>query len=800
MYSLSEIAKIVHGQIHGNDSLKINHLYTDTRKIQEKNNTLFFAITTPKDDGHRYIKQALKMGVTAVVVSKKPNIDCTYILVNDSLLALQELTKKWREKFNLPVFGITGSNGKTIVKEWLSFLLQHSYSLCKNPKSYNSQIGVPHSVWQLNTNHTLGIFEAGISAPGEMEKLNRIIQPNIGIFTYLGDAHGHHFQSQQEKLIEKIKLFENCSHVICPDGQPKVIKALEKAKVIPFTWGNNPKSIVQIKQLPNREYSVRFKDSIQQITLPFSDKASIQNAFTALTAALFIGEDLDAVCEKLANLPIVDMRLQQTAGIYNTQLILDYYNADYQSVVMAIDFLNQQKVEGQKCVVILSDIMESDLSDKKLYKKLNTLLTNNHIQEFIAIGPNISKHQDCFSLSSAFYPDTITFLKKHPTHQFKDKMVVLKGAREYKFEHIAERLKLKTHQTALYVNLTRLQKNINTIKNTIGPNTQLMAMVKAFAYGNGGHQLAKLLEYNKIDYLGVAYTDEATQLKNADISTPIMVLNPDLTDLTPYTDFTIQPVVYNASSLDKIKDTPINVHIELDTGMHRLGFSENELEHLIATLKEHPNIHVVSIFSHLAAADDPELDSFSLQQIDSFKKSAQKIELALGIQTIKHIANTAGIERFNSAKMDMVRLGIGLYGVSSAAQTNLLPVSSFKSYITQIRTVPAGDGIGYGNLNAVDYDRKIAIIAVGYADGYSRLNSQGVGVMLINGQRATVVGNVCMDMTFCDVTHIPCQEKDEVIIFGDNPSVEEVSSRIKTIPYEILTSVSNRVNRVFFQE
>lgn len=801
MYSLEKIAEILGGEVFGDGSIEIKYLYTDTRKIREKENALFFAIRSNKDDGYNYISQAHNVGIKAFILTQKPKIKCSYILVKNSLHAFHLLTKKHRENFQIPLIGITGSNGKTIVKEWVSHLLKESHIICKSPKSYNSQIGVPLSVWQLNNLHTVGIFEAGISKYDEMDRLVEIIQPEIGVFTYLGDAHGNNFKSLRDKLLEKLKLFKKAKIVICSNTQKDVINEIQKADLKLFTWGFEPSSNVLIKTINEHLYNIQYCEEKLQLSLPFSDKASIHNTFTSITVALYLGETLDSIKKKIKTLPSIDMRLQQVKGVHNTQLILDYYNVDYQSITMAIDFLNQQKIENQKCSIILSDILESNFKGKRLYKKINNLLSNNKIDELIGIGENIEKNKECFSIKSKFYNTTEAFLEKHPTHLLKNQMVLIKGARKFRFERIAERLKLKTHQTALHVNLSRLQHNVNLIKSKIGPETKVMTMVKALAYGSGGYQIAKLLEYNNVDFLGVAYTDEATRLKSAGISTPIMVLSPDLTDLTPYAETNIQPVIYNFYSLEKIKNLNISIHIEFDTGMHRLGFEKEDLDQIVNILKDRPNINVVSIFSHLAGADNHSLDSFTKKQIEEFEKIYLEFERKTKLNPIKHLSNSAGIYRFPKAKMDMVRLGLSLYGISPIkGDSKLLPVNCFKSYITQIRHIPAGEGIGYGQLDKVDYDRKIAVIAVGYADGYSRSFSLGIGSVLINGQLAKVVGNVCMDMTMCDISTISCKEKDEVIIFGDHPKVEDLSKQINTIPYEILTNISERVNRVFFQE
>lgn len=801
MYSLNKIAKIVDGKVYGDGSIEIQHLYTDTRKIQEKENAMFFALVTSKDDGHKHIPQAEKLGLSAFVVSQKPKTKCSYILVKDSLRALQALTKKHRDHFKIPIIGITGSNGKTIVKEWLSHLLDEPHAVCKNPKSFNSQIGVPLSVWQLNKTHTIGVFEAGISKYNEMCYLADILQPNIGVFTYLGDAHGNNFKSRRDKLLEKINLFKNCKIVICSNTQKEVVDEIHNANLKTFSWGFNLSSNVLIKKTVEGNYKIKYHDEAVLISIPFSDKASLHNAFTSIATALYLGETLKTISKKINTLPNVDMRLQQVNGVHNTQLVLDYYNVDYQSIVMAVDFLNQQKIKKQECSIILSDVLESNYKGKNLYKKINTLLTNNKIIEIIGVGEHLEKNKKYFTVKSCFYKSTEDFLESHPMHRFKNQMVLIKGARKFEFEKIAERLKLKTHQTALHVNLSRLQHNVNLIKNKIGNKTKLMAMVKALAYGSGGYQIAKLLEYNNIDFLGVAYTDEATRLKKKGITTPIVVLNPDLTDLSPYIESNIQPVIYNFSSLEKVQNHNISVHLEFDTGMHRLGFEKKDLDQLVAKINNKSNLKIISIFSHLAGAENHSLDNLTTKQISDFNDICKKFEEKSKLKPIKHLSNTAGIERFPEAKINMVRLGIGLYGISpSQTKTKLLPVSSFKSYISQIRHIPAGEGVGYGHLEKADHPRKIAVIAVGYADGYSRAFSCGIGTVLINGQPAKVLGNVCMDMTMCDVTSISCSEKDEVIIFGDNPTVEDLSRQINTIPYEILTNISDRVNRVFFQE
>lgn len=800
MYTLAQIADCINGKLVGDKSTTISELCIDSRKIQSPQTSLFFAIKTDKNDGNNFVENAVNQGVKAVVVTQIPTVACNYILVENSLTALQKLAAFHQKQFEIPLVGITGSNGKTIVKEWIAFLASFEFSVCKNPKSYNSQVGVPLSVWGLNKNHTLGVFEAGISKPIEMGNLAEIIKPTVGVFTHLGDAHDAHFATTQQKLNEKLSLFKSCKVVVCNNYNSLVVNSLKLLNKTLFLWGETGDCQVKITNRNANKFTVEFENKTYVIALPFRDTASVENAFNALCTCLVLGMQMKNILPNLLHLPTIDMRLQQVNGNNGNQLILDYYNADFQSVAMALDFLKQQQPAGET-TVILSEITQSHLTDEVLYTQLNNLLQNHKITRLIGIGSRIMQQRGCFKLSAEFYKDTPSFITTFSFFQLKNQTILLKGSRHFSFEKIADKLRTKTHQTVLEVNLTRLQDNLNVVKKNIGPKTKVMAMVKALAYGSGGFQIAKLLEFNHIDYLGVAYTDEAIELQKAGISLPIMVLNPDLNHLDPYLEQNIQPAIYSFASLEKVKNHPIKIHLEFDTGMHRLGFENKDVKKLIAELQTDTSLEIVSVYSHLAVADEPDKDNFTLKQIEDFKTICSEIEAALDINVIKHISNTAGMERFPNGVLNMVRLGIGLYGISSKSAANeLQPVSTFKSYITQIKEVQAGDGVGYGQHDAATTNRKIAIIAVGYADGYNRLFSQGKGGFVINEKYAKVVGNVCMDMTMCDVTEIDCQEGDEALIFGDNPRVEELAKAIGTIPYEILTNVSERVNRVFYQE
>ncbi len=799
MYSLGQIANVVGGKLNGDSHLMIQNIYTDTRKtIQE--NSLFVAIATSINNGHYYLENAKKQGAVAVVVSTELNVDIPYILVEDTLVALQELATFHRKNHTLKTIAVTGSNGKTIVKEWIASLMSTTHKVCKSPKSYNSQIGVPLSVWRLREEHTLGVFEAGISKPGEMVKLARIIQPSIGVFTYLGDAHAANFESQEQKLEEKLKLFDSCDVVVLPSNQREALSGLKDKNKKLFTWGSEVSCDLHVMPSLSGAFTLTYESKSYPLKLRHRDVASLENTFNAISAGIVLGENIDSLLERVPGLPLLDMRLQEVAGVSNNQLVVDYYNSDYQSILIALDFLKQQKLKPST-TVILSDILESDLGEIELYTKLNKLLVSSGVSKLIGIGPKLMVNQGLFPESSVFYKNTSDFLQRHPIYQLKNQNILIKGARKFAFEKIAERLKLKTHQTSLEVNLSRLKWNLDHVKQSLGRDTRVMAMVKALGYGSGGYQIAKLLENNKVDYLGVAYTDEATELRHTGITLPIMVLNPDLTDLTPYVEHNIQPVIYSFSSLNSIANERIKIHIEFDTGMHRLGFNPEDVTQLVNELESKPNVEVVSVFSHLAASDDVSMDHFTENQIKKFEKITDLLQAKLKDPFIKHLSNTSGILRHPNAQYDMVRLGIGLYGISAADdKSNLQPVSTFKSYISQIRNVKAGDGIGYGQHSKSDTDRKIAVVAVGYADGYSRAFIQGKGFFMIQGKKAFVTGNVCMDMTMCDVTDIECKEGDEVVIFGDEPRVELLAKNIGTISYEVLSNVSERVSRVYYQE
>ena len=809
MYRLSEIANWVGGKLIGEGDPFIEDLVFDSRKISKPASSLFFALRSSSSDGHTFVNAVKEAGVPAAVVERDTNVKgLVQLVVPDSLAALQALARKHRERFTLPVVGITGSNGKTIVKEWLHQLLKSDLQVHRSPKSYNSQIGVALSLWPLSDQDQVALIEAGISQPGEMALLERMIQPTLGVFTHLGDAHGLHFDSEEHKLREKLTLFEHCDKIVAPASNPKVVEALKNAPASLVLWGEQEDCQMVALKLKSEAGKTFFKLSYQEqsttVQLPFADQASLENALTAITAAVCLGIPLESAGKRASQLRALDMRLQEVPGINNNTLLLDHYNADLQSLKMAMDFLNQQHHQGKK-TLILSDMPEGGAKGETLYQAVRELVEQHQLDQFIGIGTAWANVIGSWNIPAQSFASTEEFLSRFPLYTLSDRTILLKGARPYAFERISDRLQARSHQTVLEVNMSRLQHNLNAHKNSLDPQTKMMAMVKAFAYGAGGHQVAKLLEYNNIDYLGVAYTDEALELRSAGIQRPIMVLNPDLNKVTLLRENRVEPNVYSMPGLQQLirgaGAEPMRIHLEFDTGMHRLGLEESHLPELIQTLQKHTYLEVASVFSHLAVADEPAQDDFTIKQLELFHGICHTLEEGLGKKFIRHIANTAGMQRFPQAQMDMVRLGIGLYGIGEYAKGHqLLPVGEFKSYITQLRKVNAGEGVSYGLHSKSDQDRTIAVVAVGYADGYSRKFSQGEGYFIIQGKKAPVVGNVCMDMCMCDVTDIPCAEGDEATIFGDQPRVEELAQKLGTIPYEVLTSVSERVTRLFYQE
>ena len=813
--TLGEIGNLIGGSIHGEGNIIVTDLAIDSRTLAPSDATLFVALVGDQHDGHDYIGDLYGRGIRSFLVSYLPGISsfpgAGFCLVKDTLLGLQGLASARRQAFEGAVAAISGSNGKTIVKEWIYQCLNDPFNVHRSPKSYNSQVGVPLSVWMMGVQHDLAVIEAGISHPGEMEKLQAIIQPQIGLFTNLGTAHQENFNSIEEKLKEKLVLFRDCTRVICCSdqvvGSTSVLSYMEDLQVKTVDWSLNGEATYQyIKKERNQSYT-----SLTAIVpvgrfsfkLPFGDDASIENALHALTFALEMGVPFEKSVERIGNLEPVSMRLEMLQGILGSVLINDAYNSDTGGLSAALELVDQQDKRSGK-VVILSDLLQSGLEDKVLYKEIAELLFQKGIDQFIGIGPALMQYRALFPDPALFFKDTREFLKRMDRTQFKDRTILIKGSRKFGFERITAELQLKTHQTLLEIDLNAMVHNLNFFRSLLNEGVKTMVMVKAFSYGSGNVEIANLLQYHNVDYLAVAFIDEGVELRNAGIHLPIMVLNPDPTGFGPMLDYQLEPEVFSLRNLEALyeiihyrglKHYPI--HIKLDTGMHRLGFQEEEVEMLVPWLKRE-EFRLTSIFTHLAASDESIHDEFTEKQIEKFERIASFLSNELEVPFQKHILNSAGIERFPEAQYDMVRLGIGLHGIGQARA--LQSVGSFKTSISQIRTVRKGETIGYSRNGLSDRESRIATIPVGYADGLNRNLGSGVGKVWINGIFAPTIGNICMDMTMIDVTGLEVSEGDMVEIFGKHQPVTVLAHQAGTIPYEILTSIPERVKRVYLQE
>jgi alanine racemase len=810
---IQNIVSILKAKAIGNtEEAVIETVSIDSRSLQNSAQTLFFALTGPNNNAHSYIKDLIATGVQNFVVLYIPE-GCAgkanFLLVENTLDALQQFAAYYRSLYDFPIIGITGSNGKTIVKEWLNFLLSPDYNVIRSPKSYNSQVGVPLSLFAINEKHNLGIFEAGISTVREMEKLEKIIQPTIGILTNIGSSHDEGFLNLEEKTIEKLNLFKHAEVLIYE--QRSLVDQFVNPKKIVFTWSFINKEVdvfVYKKETENQNTTLyyKYKGNTQELRIPFEDTASIQNAISCLMAMLYFDYDSATIQSRMLLLFPVEMRLKVKNGINNCSLIDDSYSSDFESLKIALDFLESQR-QFPKKTVILSDIFQSGLSNEELYSKVSQLIVSNNITRTIVIGETISAFKDIFANCIKF-KTTNEFISNFDTLGFANETILIKGARSFQFEEIVYLLEEKTHETVLEINLNAISYNLNFFKSKLNPKVKIMVMVKAFGYGNGGVEIAKLLEHHKVDYLGVAFADEGISLKNGGIHLPIMVLNPENTSFSAIIQNQLEPEIYCLKGLyaflkiakeKNLRHFPI--HIKLDTGMHRLGFQEDAVNELIATLKGNENVQIRSILSHLATSDDLEHRDFTLSQINLFDDLSSRIMTGLDVNPIRHILNTSGISNYPDSQFNMVRLGIGLYGVSNdpAEQKYLENVGTLKSVISQIRTINTGESVGYGRKFMADKPTKVATIPIGYADGIFRAWGNGIGFISIKDKKAKVLGSVCMDMLMVDVTEIDCTEGDSVIVFGESPTVSYIAKKINTIAYEVLTSISQRVKRVYYR-
>lgn len=813
MIAFKDLVDIIGGSVLQEPAKQsvISYLATDSRKLVLPARTLFFAIRGTRHNGHHYLPDLYAQGVRNFVVevalpesvlSRYP--EANILLVNSAVEALQLLARVHRQGFVLPVVAITGSNGKTIVKEWAAQLLAPDFNIVRSPKSYNSQIGVPLSVWSIAPQHTLGIFEAGISQPHEMTRLQAILQPTIGIFTNIGTAHDEGFSSQNEKIAEKWQLFKDCPVVIYNRAHEALDTFIQKYKA------DNQYVIAWKATREGARYRVEgLGGEAWELNLPFSDAASVENVLHCVALMFCLGKTQAETQSRLLALKPVSMRLELKQGINQCYLIDDSYNNDLAGLTLALDLLNQQNqaVKSRK-TVILSDVPQAGIEPTILYKHIAQLLTEKNVRRVIGIGKEIKVLRQFFEGETAFFDSTDSFLEAiKPQQYFHNELILIKGARSFEFERIGQWLQEKVHGTRLEINLDALVNNLNFYKSKLKPETKLMVMVKAFAYGSGSYEVANLLQFHRVDYLTVAYTDEGVDLRRNGITLPIMVMNPAPETFDKLLSFNLEPEVYSFRILQKLLEhldgQPAKIHLKIDTGMRRLGFEEKEIAALVQVLNENKNLTVASAFSHLAGSDEAKHNDFSHQQIATYTRSVEALEKGLGYKFIKHIANSPAIIRFPEAHFDMVRLGIGLYGVevNGLEQSHLQTVGTLKTVISQIKHVPTGESIGYGRRGLAQHpDTTLATIAIGYADGFSRGFSRGVGSVKVNGQLAPVVGNICMDMCMIDITGIAAQEGDEVVIFDDTLTISALAEKINTIPYEIITNISARVKRVFYTE
>ncbi len=824
-YPVKTIAEVLGAEVRQmpRPEATVAHLLLDSRQVVFPADSLFFALRGRRLDGHDFLEEAWAQGVRHFVVERLPAKgalpEATFLQVPDALDALQRLAAWHRSQFELPVVGVTGSNGKTIVKEWLYQLLHPFVQVVRNPRSYNSQSGVPLSVWQIGPQHELAVFEAGISRKGEMARLAAIIQPRVGVFTTLGPAHDEGFAHRGEKLLEKLKLFESAQLIVaCRDQRevwPVIRERFADRRLFTWSWHDDAAEL-RVLHVENADggtrLEVRFAERLRVVQVPFTDKASIENALHCLAVCAALGYTDEAVWARLAALEPVEMRLELKEGVHGCLLINDSYNADLGSLAIALQFLEQQGHRPRRTLV-LSDILQSGRQAELLYRDVAKLVAGHGIDRFIGVGEAVQAVAPFLpqGMERAFFEDTEQLLAaiEGARLRFAHEVVLIKGARRFAFERVANRLARKVHNAVLEVDLGALVHNLSVFSRHLKPGVRIMAMVKAAAYGSGAAEVARLLEFHNISYLGVAYADEGVALRQAGIRTPVLVLNPEEAAFDAMLRYQLEPELYSLELVRRfvrfVQERPgeAGVHLKLDTGMHRLGLDAAQLDEVSSLLRQVPQVRVCSVFSHLAASEDPAEDAFTHQQARRFMEMYERLAAALGYRPVRHILNSAGILRFSAYQWEMVRLGIGLYGIDSSGtvQHALRPVLSLKARVSQLKTLAAGATVGYNRCGRVHRPTRIATVAIGYADGLPRALGRGRYALWVRGRRAPIVGNVCMDMCMIDVTHIPeVREGDEVEIFGSHLPVQEMARRLDTIPYEVFTRVSERVKRVYVQE
>ena len=844
-YSIEKVTTLIGARRIGEADAQIGWLLTDSRSLCFPEETLFFALRSARNDGHRYIGDLYRRGVRNFVVESKglqetqPQgldgmADANFLVVPSPLAALQRLAERHRDEFDVPIVGITGSNGKTMVKEWLYQLLLPSQKIVRSPRSYNSQIGVPLSVWLLNEQTEVGIFEAGISQPGEMFALRDIIQPTIGVFTSLGAAHQENFRSMEEKCMEKLELMHDTQAMVYCSDNDTVSRCIRRMQykgekiawsqcdeqaalfvkstnishsslLTPHSTFHIPPSTINLPQSTKITYIWQEEENCFEI--PFIDEASVENAITCAAVALYMGLTPSQLAERMPRLEPVAMRLEVKEGQRGCLLINDSYNSDINSLDIALDFMNRR--EAAKKTLILSDIFQTGATPEALYTQVSELVVKRGIEKFIGIGPELSSQADKIQVADKqFFMDVPHFLSSDAFSGLRNELILLKGARSFGFDQITEQLEQKVHETILEVNLNAVVDNLNYYRSFLKPETKMVCMIKADGYGAGAVEIAKTLQDQRVDYLAVAVADEGVTLRKAGITANIMIMNPEMTAFKTMFDYDLEPEVYSFRLLDALVKaarkegiTGWPVHIKFDTGMHRLGFDPvDDIFKLIDRLKHQNAIIPRSVFSHFVGSDSDGFDEFSARQFALFEEGSEKLQSAFSHHILRHMDNSAGIEHFPERQMDMCRLGLGLYGVDPRDNRILHTVSTLKTTILQLRHVPAGETVGYSRKGKIDRDSVIAAIPIGYADGLNRHLGNRHCYCLVNGQKAEYVGNICMDVAMIDVTDIPCMEGDQVEIFGEHLPVTVLSDALDTIPYEVFTGVSNRVKRVYFQD
>lgn len=824
-YSIEKVTTLIGARRYGDQAANIGFLLTDSRSLCFPEETLFFALKSGRRNGHEFIPDLYRRGVRNFVVDALPQDYATtypgsnFLKVISPLEALQCLAERHRDEFNIPVVGVTGSNGKTIVKEWLYQLLSPSLSVTRSPRSYNSQIGVPLSVWLLGEQSQVGVFEAGISQPGEMQALRNIIQPTIGVITNIGSAHQENFPSMEAKVDEKLDLFRDASVIVYPGDSKEIASRVGKRafKGEHLWWSvADANAPLYIKNVEKGETSTTVTYIYNKVggecqyTLPFIDEASIENSITCCAVCLSLGLSAADIAGRMPKLEAVAMRLEVKQGQHGCTLINDSYNSDINSLDIALDFISRRPDhKGRRRTLILSDILQSGMTRDQLYAEVSELCVKRGVEKFIGVGPDLMAEADRIGVGEKyFFPDSQTFIKSPVFSTLRDEVILIKGARAFGFDGISELLEQKVHETILEVNLQAVVDNLNYYRSYMKPETKLVCMVKANAYGSGAVEVAKTLQDHRVDYLAVAVADEGVTLRKNGITSNIMIMNPEMTAFKTMFDYDLEPEVYSFRLLDALVKaarregiTGYPVHIKLDTGMHRLGFNpKTDIDELIHRLQSQNAIIPRSVFSHFVGSDSDDFDNFSKMQFDLFDEASSKLQAAFPHKILRHICNSAGIEHFPERQLDMCRLGLGLYGIDSRDNHILNNVSTLKTTILQLRDVPKEETVGYSRKGHLTRDSRIAAIPIGYADGLNRHLGRGNCYCLVNGQKAPYVGNICMDVAMIDVTGIPCKEGDTVEIFGDHLPVTVLSDVLDTIPYEVLTSVSDRVKRVYYQD